>query len=413
MFGNGRTVIRGHYGRYFDGAKANYYNLVNGTEPAVWRLHRSGHAAAAGRAVSAEPGHVDRDGGRRSETAAARSVHHRLRARAVSELLGRRERHLPRQQGLHRGHPGQSASSRRSPSPIPGPTAPSAPRTTPGSTLTFYDQLSDQADDRFFVTNPDDAFRRYRGLELTANKRFTDRLDAPGVVGDFEDHRQHQQHQLHGNSVEYRRSQPGSRASSRSAKAGWDATTRTSRRCWAPYRSPFGRHDVGRVLLHDRRHLHPDRSPDGSIRERSICSPKPRGSNRLDGQPKFDMKFEKRFRAQRERRAGAHRRELQPVQQRRGRRPRSPSRVHSSASRRALWRRVRGGLEESSASRRTNEAPSPKEGPRSRNIVVRSNRVADVPEDRRSLPVLKWHGGLSRQRKRPYLFAAKVGSRLC
>ena len=47
MFGNGRTVVRGHYGRYFDGAKANYYNLVDGTDPLFGAVHRSGHAAAA------------------------------------------------------------------------------------------------------------------------------------------------------------------------------------------------------------------------------------------------------------------------------------------------------------------------------------------------------------------------------
>ena len=31
--GNGRTVLRGHYGRYYDGAKASYYDLLNGESP--------------------------------------------------------------------------------------------------------------------------------------------------------------------------------------------------------------------------------------------------------------------------------------------------------------------------------------------------------------------------------------------
>ena len=140
---------------------------------------------------------------------------------------------------------------------------------------------------------------------------------------------------------------------------------------------------------------HPHRARRLDAGERSICSPKSGAATALDGQPKFDMKFEKQFRIadgswgspsesfnlfnngavdDRDHQADA-----------------------SSGSRRALSRLVRGGLEESSASRRTNEAlPS---GRASLSyIVVRSSRVADVPEDRRSLPVLKWLGGLSRQR---------------
>ena len=29
LTGNSRTVLRGHYGRYFDGAKTTYYDLLD------------------------------------------------------------------------------------------------------------------------------------------------------------------------------------------------------------------------------------------------------------------------------------------------------------------------------------------------------------------------------------------------
>ncbi len=72
MFGNGRTVVRGHYGRYFDGAKANYYNLVERR-----RIRCSAPTSIRSRwnrshePYLLNPGSVDRDRGRRPQAAAA------------------------------------------------------------------------------------------------------------------------------------------------------------------------------------------------------------------------------------------------------------------------------------------------------------------------------------------------------
>jgi hypothetical protein len=45
----------------------------------------------------------------------------------------------------------------------------------PNRLLKTYRQSNDPAANRFLITNPDDAYRTYRGIEVTANRRWDDR----------------------------------------------------------------------------------------------------------------------------------------------------------------------------------------------------------------------------------------------
>jgi len=75
-----------------------------------------------------------------------------------------------------------------------------------GQTITTYPQNTDEFDplnNTFLITNPDGAFRYYRGVEITANKRLSKRWTLQGswviskVTGNYNNN------QSYGNSSEY------------------------------------------------------------------------------------------------------------------------------------------------------------------------------------------------------------------
>ena len=99
--GDSKTVVRGHYGWYFDGAKSSYYDLLDPRDSAVLRgLYRCKPGRHGG-SVPDTAGHEPDDGSGYQASAHA-SGHHRCRARDTSRLFRRGDRHLAQERSVHR-----------------------------------------------------------------------------------------------------------------------------------------------------------------------------------------------------------------------------------------------------------------------------------------------------------------------
>ena len=292
MFGNGRTVVRGHYGRYFDGAKANYYNLVNPSDPRFGAFIDPVTFEPLHEPYLLNPG-----------TSIATVDDDLKQPRLDQFIVGFEHELFPNlsvgAHGIFRDNKdfiedilinGEFASIAV---PDPGPDGVEGTADDTGRTLTFYDQVSDPADDRFLITNPDDAFRRYRGLELTANRRFKDRwmLQASWVISKITGNVNNTS--AAGNSVEYDDPNQDPRLQPfREGRLGRDNTHIA--KVLGAYQGPWGVMISGAFFYTTGgtyTRLVRERLSQGSV----DLFAEPRGSNRLDGQPKFDLKFLKEF----------------------------------------------------------------------------------------------------------------------
>jgi hypothetical protein len=293
MFANGHTVVRGHYGRYFDGAKANYYNLVNGTDPLFGAYIDPVTLQPIEEPYLISPG------------SSIATVGDDLKQPRLDQfIIGFEHELFPNfsvgANGIFRDNndfiEDVLVTGNFAPRLVadPGPDGITGTADDTGQTLTFYNELSDQADDRFLVTNPSEAFRRYRGLELSANKRFTDNwmLQASWVISKITGNINNTSNI--GNSVEFDDPNQDPRFQPfREGRLGRDNTHIA--KVLGAYRAPFD------VIVSGAYYYTTGGTYTRLVRQRlnqgSVdLFAEPRGSNRLDGQPKFDMKFEKRFR---------------------------------------------------------------------------------------------------------------------
>ena len=122
--GNGKTVLRAHYGHYYDGAKSTYFDeLGPNIAPILLRRYQSGHAAAAL--------HAGRDAfaGRQPDVMDADIKHPRMNSSSPASSASccpgwsvGRHRNLARQRPVHRRRAARTAISSRGPSPIRVPT---------------------------------------------------------------------------------------------------------------------------------------------------------------------------------------------------------------------------------------------------------------------------------------------------
>ena len=107
LTGKSKTVLRGHYGRYFDGAKTTYFTLLADREPTF-----GAYIDPVTLQPLDEPYLIDRG---ISQTTIDDDLKHPkmdqyilgIRTRIVPRFRGRRELHLPQELGLHRRHPHQ------------------------------------------------------------------------------------------------------------------------------------------------------------------------------------------------------------------------------------------------------------------------------------------------------------------
>jgi hypothetical protein len=173
-FGNGRTAIRGHFGYYYDGAKASYFRLVEpSTTPLMGAyinpvtLNPIGPLAVispGGSATSVD----DALSQPRLRQATIGIEHQLLRGISVGATAIFRDSDQFIDDVLSNG----TFSTRDVAD--PGPDGIAGTSDDPNRLLKTYRQTNDPAANRFLITNPEEAYRTYRGVELTANRRWDD-----------------------------------------------------------------------------------------------------------------------------------------------------------------------------------------------------------------------------------------------
>ena len=292
LTGDGRTVLRGHYGRFFDGAKTSYFTLLADRDP-TFLAYIDQNLQPIEEPILLEAG--------LSQTTIAEDLKHPHMDQAT---FGFQHELFPNfaigANYIHRkyGNFIDDILTNGEFEPIsvadPGPDGVLGSADDPGTSLTFYNQLNDPVENTFFITNPEDAFRTYNGLELTANKRLSDRwmVQASWVISKITGNVNNTS--ALGNSVEY--DSPNTDPNVQPFREGrlTNDNTHLAKVLWA-YQAPWGINVSGayfytsggtytRVLR--------ERLDQGNV----DLFAEPRGSRRLEGQPKFDFKVEKRFR---------------------------------------------------------------------------------------------------------------------
>ena len=291
--GNAKTVIRGHYGLFFDGAKSTYYNLLDGTipqfgteiDPVTLEPFGDLHQLTPGGVAAT----VDDDIKQPRMDQALVGVEHELwRNFSVgANFIYRKNKDWIDDILIN----GEFTSFQLA---DPGPDGEEGTSDDPGTFLTVYDQTNDPGENRFLITNPEGAFRRYRGLELSANKRFSDgwMLQASWVIskitGNINNTSQF------GNSAEYDEPNVDPRFQPfREGRLGRDNTHIA--KVLAAYRAPWDVMVSGAFFYTTGGTFTRTVRVTGLGQGRSDMFAEPRGSQRLDGQPSLDIKFEKQF----------------------------------------------------------------------------------------------------------------------
>ncbi len=188
LLGNGRTVFKGHWGRYYDGAKSSYYDLLTPSNPFfISYLDPGTTNVIAGPYQITSGGSVhtmDPDIKHPRMDQAILGVQHELFSNFSVGVTGIYRKNTNFIDDMLTDTSGWSKVVR----PDPGPDNILGNSDDPGGTLDFYRQDSDPDSNRFLVTNPEGAYREYRGVEFMAEKRFANRwmMQASWVVSKIE-----------------------------------------------------------------------------------------------------------------------------------------------------------------------------------------------------------------------------------
>jgi outer membrane receptor protein involved in Fe transport len=178
--GNSRTVVRGHYGLYFDGAKSSYYDLLDPGIRPVYGVYVDGqlnfisdtylHAPGTNRTMDPDIKHPRLIQG-------VVGVEHEL-TRGLS--IGANGIYRKNDQFIDDVLQITPGDFRTFTLADPGPDGIAGTGDETAATLTAYTQLSDSLDNQYLITNPAGAFRKYQGVELTATRRMSNRWQLQG-----------------------------------------------------------------------------------------------------------------------------------------------------------------------------------------------------------------------------------------
>jgi hypothetical protein len=175
--GNSKTVVRGHYGWYFDGAKSSYYDLLDPQTAPQYGAYIDSNLNIISDVYLNQPSSganhtMDPDVKHPRLKQGTVGVEHELMRNlsvAVNGIWRDNDQFIDDILVYAPGDFTQRVV------PDPGPDNTVGTADDPGTTITTFRQESDPADNQFLITNPAGAFRRYRGVELSANKRMSDR----------------------------------------------------------------------------------------------------------------------------------------------------------------------------------------------------------------------------------------------
>ena len=304
LTGDSRTVLRGHYGWYFDGAKSTFYDALEPDQAPFYGAYIDSNLNLISDAYLLTPGGTSR--------LMDEDIKHPRMKQAIVGI----ERDLWR--GISVGVNGIWRDSDQFIDDViqvplsdyetftirdPGPDGVANTGDETGNSITVYDQITDTEDNRFLITNPEGAFRRYRGVELSANKRMSNRWQMQGswviskITGNYNNTNNY------GNSSEY--NSPNTDPDVQPYRSG-RLTNDNSHiaKLLLTYRGPW---DV--VLSGAFSYLSGQtfnrlvRTP-GSTQGRLDMFIEPRGAQRYDPQKLVNFKLEKQFRMRGDERLG-------------------------------------------------------------------------------------------------------------
>ena len=300
--GNSKTVIRGHYGWYFDGAKSSYYDLLDPQISPTYGVYIDSNLNQISDTYLTAPGTNrtldDNIKHPRMRQAILGVEHEMFRGLSfgVTGIYRKNDQFIDDVLQFRPGDFTTSTIADRGPDNLAG----TGDET--GATVVGYNQLTDRLDNQFLITNPDDAFRKYRGLELTATKRMANRWQLQGswviskITGNYNNTGSF------GNSAEYNTPNQDSRFQPfREGRLTNDNThlakvLATVRGPWDVLLSSAFYFTTGQTFTRTQR----DRFSQGRV----DLFIQPRGSQRYDDQKKLDMRIEKQFEVSPGRRVG-------------------------------------------------------------------------------------------------------------
>jgi hypothetical protein len=291
LLGDGRTVFKGHWGRYYDGAKSTYYDLLEPANP-FYLVYLDPSTGA----FASEPYQLTAGGSVHSMDP---DIKH---PRLDQAILGLQHELFPNFSvgvtGIYRRNdnfiddvlinPDNWTAVQRA---DPGPDNIAGNGDDPGQTLTFYES-NDPTQDLMLITNPEDGYRKYRGIEFMADKRFSNKwmLQASWVISKIEGNINNTGN--FGNSAEY--DNPNLDPRFQPFRDGRLTNDNTHiAKILGMVQGPFG------VVLSGAYFYTSGGTFNRTVRvrldaQREVFA-EPRGSQRLDARQQFDGKIEKQF----------------------------------------------------------------------------------------------------------------------